>query len=94
MSEESKERSPQKLANSPKGTPAAATLDTARTAYIQLLGSLGSNAEVKAEVTRFREQLDHMQLQMLSAPKPRKRPTPSSASKDRLGRPHRLKRVG
>jgi hypothetical protein len=94
MSEQSKERSPQKLANSPKGTPATATLDTARTAYIRLLGSLSSNAEVKAEVTRFREQLDRMQLQMLSAPKPRMRPTRSSASKDRLGRPHRLKRVG
>ena len=94
MSEESEERSPQKLANSPKGTPGAATLDTARTAYIQLLGSLGSNAEVKAEVTRFREQLDQMQLQMLGAPKPRKRPTRSSASTDRLGRPHRLKSVG
>jgi hypothetical protein len=109
MSEESKERTPQKLAKSrrdylaqakmlsvdertqeaaeinkalgiraPKGT-AAATLDTARAAYIQLLGSLGSNAEVKAEVTRFREQLDKMQLQMLG-PKPRKRSTPSSAS--------------
>jgi len=42
-------------------------LDTARAAYIQLLGSLGSNAEVKAEVTRFREQVDQMQLQMLGA---------------------------
>jgi ABC-type uncharacterized transport system ATPase subunit len=62
----------------PKGT-AVATLDTARAAYIQLLGSLGSNAEVKTEVTRFREQLDKMQLQMLG-PKPRKRSTPSSAS--------------
>ena len=91
MSEQSKERSPQKLANSPKGTPATATLDTARTAYIRLLGSLSSNAEVKAEVTRFREQLDRMQLQMLGAPM---RPTRSSAPKDRLGRPHHLKRVG
>jgi hypothetical protein len=94
MSEESKVRSPQKLANSTKGAPAVAALDTARTAYIQLLGSLCSNAEVKAEVTRFREQLDQMQLQMLGAPKPHKHPTRSSALKDRLGRPHRLKRVG
>ena len=60
----------------PKGSAAAMTLDTARAAYIQLLGSLGSNAEVKAEVTRFREQLDQMQLQMLG-PKPRKRPSKS-----------------
>ena len=99
MSEESKERSPQKLAKSRRdylaqakmltvdertqeaaeinealGTAAAATLDTARAAYIRLLGSLSSNAEVKAEVTRFREQLDQMQLRMLD-PKPRKRPT-------------------
>jgi hypothetical protein len=37
----------------PKGTDAAATLDAARAAYIRLLGSLGRNAEVKAEVTRF-----------------------------------------
>ena len=82
MSEESKERSPQKLAQSrrgylaqvkmlsvderaqeaakinkalgikaPKGTAAAATLDAARAVYIRLLGSLGSNAEVKAEVS-------------------------------------------
>jgi hypothetical protein len=83
--------------NSPtprKGTPGAATLDTARTAYIQLLGSLGSNAEVRAEVTRFREQLDQMQLQMLSAPKARERPTQSSASKDLFSKPHHLKRVG
>ena len=79
MSEESKDRSPQKLANSPKGT-AAPTLDTARTAYIRLLGSLGSNAEVRAEVTRFREQLDRMQLQMLSAPKPHKRLCPISTT--------------
>ena len=35
----------------PKGTAAAATLDPARAAYIRLLGSLGTNAEVKAEVT-------------------------------------------
>jgi hypothetical protein len=108
MSEESNERSAQKLAKSrrdylaqakmltgdgrsqeaaeinkalaigaPKGT-AAGTLDTARAVYIQLLGSLGSNAEVKAENTRFREQLDEMQLQMLG-PKPRERSTPSSA---------------
>ena len=39
----------------PKGTAAAATLDAARVAYIRLLGSLGSNGEVKAEVTRFCE---------------------------------------
>jgi hypothetical protein len=32
-----------------KGAAAAATLDAARAAYIRLLGSLGSNAEVKAE---------------------------------------------
>ena len=63
----------------PKGTAAAATLDAARAAYIRLLGSLGSNAEVKAEVTCFREQLDQMQLRMLD-PKPRKRPTTSSPS--------------
>src|ERR1700757_4592364 len=37
----------------PKGTAAAATLDAARAAYIRMLGSLGSNAEVKAEVTCF-----------------------------------------
>ena len=37
----------------PKGTAAAATLDAVRAAYIRLLGTLGSNAEVKAEVTRF-----------------------------------------
>jgi hypothetical protein len=55
-----------------KSSAAATTLDTARTVYIQLLASLGSNAEVKAEVTRFRDQLDQMQLQML-ARKPRKR---------------------
>jgi hypothetical protein len=53
----------------PKGTAAAATLDPARAAYIRLLGSLGSNAEVKAEVTRFCQQLDQMQLRMLD-PKP------------------------
>ena len=63
----------------PKSTAAAATLDAARAAYIRLLGSLGSNAEVKAEVTCFREQLDQMQLRMLD-PKPRKRPTTSSPS--------------
>jgi hypothetical protein len=99
MSEESKERSPQKLAKSRRdylaqakmltvdertqeaaeinealGTAAAATLDTARVASIRLLGSLSSNAEVKAEVTRFREQLDQMQLRMLG-PKPGKRST-------------------
>jgi hypothetical protein len=45
-------------------------LDTARAAYIQLLGSLESNAEVKAEVTRFREQVDQMQLQMLGPKAP------------------------
>ena len=56
----------------PKGTAAAATLDAARGAYIRLLGSVGSNAEVKAEVTCFCEQLDQMQLRMLDA-KPRKR---------------------
>ena len=39
----------------PKGTTAVATLDAARVAYIRLLGSLGSNGEVKAEVTRFCE---------------------------------------
>ena len=55
----------------PKGSSAATTLDSVRTAYIRLLSSLGSNAEVKAEVTRFREQVDQMQLQMLD-PKPRK----------------------
>jgi len=110
MSEESNERSPQKLAKSrrdylaqvkmlsvderaqeaakinkalgikaPKCTAAAATLDTVRAAYIRLLGSLGTNAKVKAEVTRFREQLDQMQLRMLD-PKPRKRPTTFSPS--------------
>jgi hypothetical protein len=63
----------------PKGTAVAATLDAARGAYIRLLGSLGSNAEVKAEVTCFCEQLDQMQLRMLD-PKPRKRPTTSSPS--------------
>jgi hypothetical protein len=62
----------------PKGT-ASPTLDTARAAYIQLLGSLGSNAEVRAEVTRFREQLDQMQLKMLGS-KPSKRSIRSSAS--------------
>ena len=60
----------------PKDT---AALDAARAAYIRLLGSLGSNAEVKAEVTCFCEQLDQMQLRMLD-PKPRKRPTTSSPS--------------
>ena len=110
MSEESNERSPQKLAKSrrdylahvkmlsvderalevakinralgikaPKGSAAAATLDAARAAYIRLLGSLGTNAKVKAEVTRFRAQLDQMQLRMLD-PKPRKHPTTSSPS--------------
>jgi hypothetical protein len=63
----------------PKSTAAAATLDAARAAYIRLLGSLGSNAEVKAEVTCFSQQLDQMQLRMLD-PKPRKRPTTSSPS--------------
>jgi hypothetical protein len=63
----------------PKGTAAAATLDAARAAYIRLLGSVGSNAEVKAEVTCFCEQLDQLQLRMLD-PKPRKRPTTSSPS--------------
>jgi hypothetical protein len=61
----------------PKSTTAAATLDAARAAYIRLLSSLGSNAEVKAEVTCFCEQLDQMQLRMLD-PKPRKPPTTSS----------------
>ena len=56
-----------------------ADFDTARAAYIQLLGSLGSNAEVRAEVTRFREQLDQMQLKMLGS-KPSKRSIRSSAS--------------
>jgi hypothetical protein len=32
----------------PKSTPAVATLDAARGPYIRLLGSLGSNGEVKA----------------------------------------------
>ena len=50
----------------PKGAAAAATLDAARAGYIRLLGSLGSNAEVKAEVTCFCEQLDQMQLRMLA----------------------------
>jgi hypothetical protein len=62
-----------------RGTAAATTLDAARSAYIRLLASLGSNAEVKVEVTRFCEQLDQMQLRMLD-PKPRKRPTTSSPS--------------
>jgi hypothetical protein len=34
-------------------------------AYIRLLASLGSNAEVKAEVTCFCQQLDQTQLRML-----------------------------
>ena len=63
----------------PKGTAAAATLDAARASYIRLLGSLGSNAEVKAEVTCFCQQLDQMQLRMLD-PKPPKRPTTSFPS--------------
>ena len=63
----------------PRATGAATTLDAARSAYIRLLCSLGSNAEVKAEVTSFRKQLDQMQLRMLD-PKPRKRPTTSSPS--------------
>ena len=63
----------------PKGTAAAAPLDVARAAYIRLLGSLDSNAEVKAEVTCFCQQLDQMQLRMLD-PKPRKRPTTFSPS--------------
>jgi hypothetical protein len=63
----------------PKGTAAATTLDAARAAYIRLLGSLGSNAEVRAEVTCFCQQLDQLQLRMLE-PKPRKRPTTSSPS--------------
>ena len=63
----------------PKGTAAVATLDAARAAYIGLLGSLGSNAEVKADVTCFCQQLDQMQLRMLD-PKPGKRPTPSFPS--------------
>jgi hypothetical protein len=62
----------------PKGTDGA-TLGATRAAYIRLLGSLGSNAEVKAEVTRFCQQLDQMQLRMLG-PKPRKRPTTSFPS--------------
>jgi ribonuclease HIII len=56
----------------PKGSATATTLATARAAYVELLGSLASNVEVKAEVARFREQLDQTQLQMLG-PKPRKR---------------------
>jgi hypothetical protein len=68
----------------PKGT--AAVLDAVGAAYIQLLGSLGTNAEVKAEVTRFCEQLDQMQLRMLD-PKPRKHPTASSPiNSRRLGK--------
>jgi hypothetical protein len=63
----------------PKGAAAAAALDAARGAYIRLLGSLGSNAEVKAEVTCFCEQLDQMQLRMLD-PEPGKRSTTSSLS--------------
>ena len=63
----------------PKGSSAAATLDSVRAAYIRLLSSLGSNAEVKAEVTRFREQVDQMQLQMLD-PKPRKRMSKSKSA--------------
>jgi hypothetical protein len=63
----------------PKGTAAAATLDAARPAYIRLLGSMASNAEVKAEVICFCEQLDQMQLRMLD-PKPSKRPTTSFPS--------------
>ena len=62
-----------------KGSAAATTLDAARSAYIRLLASLGTNAEVKAEVTRFCEQLDQMQLRMLDS-RPRKRPTTSSPS--------------
>jgi len=61
----------------PRGTAAGTTLDAARSAYIRLLASLGSNAEVKAEVTCFCEQLDQMQLRMLD-PKPRRRPSTSS----------------
>ena len=53
------------------------TLDSVRAAYIRLLSSLGSNAEVKAEVT-LREQVDQMQLQMLD-PKPRKRMSKSAS---------------
>ena len=64
---------------SPRGTAAATTLDAVRSAYIRLLASLGSNAEVKAEVTSFCEQLDQMQLRMLD-PKPPKRPTTSFPS--------------
>ena len=63
----------------PKGTAGAVTLEAARAAYIRLLGSLGSNAEVKAEVTCFCEQLDQMQLRMLD-PRPRKRATTASPS--------------
>jgi hypothetical protein len=62
-----------------KAPKVTATLDAARAAYIRLLGSLGSNAEVKAEVTCFCEQLDQMQLRMLD-PRPRKRPTTSFPS--------------
>ena len=63
----------------PKGTAATGTLDAARAAYIRLLGTLGSNAEVKAEVTCFCQQLDQMQLRMLD-PKPRKRSATSFPS--------------
>jgi hypothetical protein len=49
------------LASSRRKAPLPwATLDAARATYIGLLGSLGSNAEVKAEVTCFCEQLDQM----------------------------------
>ncbi len=111
MSEESKERSPQKLLRSRRDYLAqakmlgveeraqevtkinkalgikaskrfgAATLDAARAVYIRLLGSLSTNAEVKVEVTRFREQLDRMQLRMLK-PKSRKHPTTFGLSRN------------
>jgi hypothetical protein len=58
----------------PKGTLAAPALHAARGAYIRLLGSVGRNAEVEAEVTCFCEKLDQMQVRMLD-PKARKRPT-------------------
>jgi hypothetical protein len=68
------QRSTRRLASRPP-----TVLDRARGAYIELLGSLGSNTEVKAEVTRFREQVDQMQLQMLG----RKANRPQNALKAR-----------
>jgi hypothetical protein len=54
-------------------------------AYIRLLGSLSSNAEVKAEVTCFCEQLDQMQMRMLDS-RPRKRATISFPNLRPLGK--------